>query len=951
LAHGHPTESKYHKGTNVTKSSYMPREDVKPPPTLEEQQEGARMWNSFITSQGRGDMVVPIPGNVSSNNNNIKMATDIKEGNATTESSTHPFKSVGKFTFVPHQRSNIQGFGSGELPLENELEKFASVNYIWSFGALSTNESNFPDRTYMKNGIKKNQLVIRSDGTSSARKRRTYAEQRYDIDTAYFIDDVNIQKIIAPNAKTRGSNAFGFSWKVHEPYSMGQFLQSMQLAAVQAQGPKANYLQVPWVLIMETIGELDNGKIARGPSRYFPLKIFKMDFNAGSSGSVYDVQANAWNDQALTDATQTIKADLTISGRDVEEMLQSGINSLTTGINTNLLNNRIKAARKDKGKWADTDEYIILFPKDEASSSFEHSVSKHDNTCMTGDIQYKSFDLDEAFKSGDTETLSGTGFNAEHPGESGSIEEQKRQFLLGRGGWSIKRSNLSEGIKAKYTGVQGEKNYIAWHKVTPPYAFSKGGMPFGISQFAYNGEVGILKRDSTVINKKERTVNFRAGTKISKIIEEVLLISSFGDKLANPDKYKDHLGMVNWFRIHTHVYTLDGVETEKAMGRKARIYVYRVLPYKVHIDKFNMPNAAPPGYDQLRTQAVKHYNYIYSGLNKDILDFNLEFNNAFYNSLAIDKQNQSESAKLSEKGSAQKEVTQDINPVEPTANQGQTAEFDKQNSGSQTAGATEETPERRIARSFNEAIMNSAVDLLTCDMTIMGDPYYMADSGVGNFNSEGSKYMNIKKNGAIDHESGEVDVIINFKTPIDLGVEGPKWDGAAIEVKDFSGLYKVWAVDSIFSGNEFRQELKMIRRRNQHTPHVSEHPIYADREKYDKAVAEAMENGDQYDIAFAKADLNADGKLSEHEVNLAGGDYADLNGREMKLAKMKAEGTADAARVESAERSAKIKDQKDAIAGRGKYKTYTGNVRVREATTQEKAEFGVDPYSPGLGPT
>ena len=131
---------------------------------------------------------------------------------------------------------------------------------------------------------------------------------------------------------------------------MGQLLQTMQLCAKNA--GYLDYLQTSYVLIYEPVGRLDDGTAMSGPKRFFPLKIYKMDINASTGGTVYDIQANAWNTDALSDLHQTLKTDVNISGRNLEEICQSGLNSLTTAINTNLLNNRIKTAKEKKTNWS-----------------------------------------------------------------------------------------------------------------------------------------------------------------------------------------------------------------------------------------------------------------------------------------------------------------------------------------------------------------------------------------------------------------------------------------------------------------------------------------------------------------------------------------------------------------------------------------------------------------------
>ena len=62
-----------------------------------------------------------------------------------------------------------------------------------------------------------------------------------------------------------------------------------------------------------------------------------------------------------------------------------------------------------------------------------------------------------------------------------------------------------------------------------------------------------------------------------------------------------------------------------------------------------------------------------------------------------------------------------------------------------------------------------------------------------------------------------------------------------------------------------------------------------EKKKYEKAVATAEESGDKYDIAFAKADLNADGKLTvskERAFMQMDGIYDDLKMHKLKVKQM-----------------------------------------------------------------
>ena len=99
---------------------------------------------------------------------------------------------------------------------------------------------------------------------------------------------------------------------------------------------------------------------------------------------------------------------------------------------------------------------------------------------------------------------------------------------------------------------------------------------------------------------------------------------------------------------------------------------------------------------------------------------------------------------------------------------------------SDSAGAVPETPEMAVARRFHNAIIDSGSDLVTADMEIWGDPYFIADSGMGNYNSEPLPgTINLNADGSINHQNGEVDVNVNFRTPVDFSPEGISIENAS----------------------------------------------------------------------------------------------------------------------------------------------------------------------------
>ena len=105
-----------------------------------------------------------------------------------------------------------------------------------------------------------------------------------------------------------------------------------------------------------------NVRLVPGATRYFPIHIINSTFNVTEQGSTYDVAYVKHNDQSFGDNQQATKNDLNLSGRDVQEVLQTGGKSLTSVLNERLLKG------KEAKQVSKTDQYIIMFPKERSTA-------------------------------------------------------------------------------------------------------------------------------------------------------------------------------------------------------------------------------------------------------------------------------------------------------------------------------------------------------------------------------------------------------------------------------------------------------------------------------------------------------------------------------------------------------------------------------------------------------
>ena len=693
------------------------------------------------------------------------------------------------------------GFGSvfggvGKQP--NPLEQFASFNYVFTLGCLSEFELSFPDLTYRRRdpGI----VILRSGGGPTPGSATLYESSGK---VEYFIDDVEIETIVAGNEATRSTNATSLNFKVTEPYSMGLFLQALQVAAKRA--GYDSYIEAPYLLTVEFKGYDDSGKYIHASNlrRMFPLKLVNIEFDVTEAGSVYAVQAIPYHEIALTDETQNTHTDVSFAGSTVAEMLQTGARSLTR-----VLNDREIAAER-AGKVKKGNQYVIMFPNtsssaQESSQFMMGQPAQADDTATTREFTEEELKRYYVSATGDTE---------------GKVPADYKNEIANIAGITVKRSSIGENIR-EYSERLDNMNDIGKSKIVNANT-DGGNRPMQTPTNAENentrGEVNCCLVNLT---GDVRQATFSSGKKIQTIIEEIIILSEYGRSIAS--KRPDANGMVPWFRIQSQVFNADsGQEVTAKTGIPSRIFVYRVVPYMVHMSKFQGAKDSSPGIQQLKNQAVKEYNYIYTGKNKDIIDFDINFKAAFFTSISGDLGQ----AGADSKTSVTQETTSTGPRATPNVSEGNntSGETGKTQSRPNTANRKDGSigflsPESRVAHDFNEALMNSPVDLIAVDLKILGDPYYICDSGMGNYNAlQVPGILNITGDGTMNYENGEVDIEINFRTPLDYGPNGymdfP--GGGTAPVGEFSGLYQVLFVRNEFSAGNFYQTLQTIRRPKQ----------------------------------------------------------------------------------------------------------------------------------------
>jgi hypothetical protein len=651
-----------------------------------------------------------------------------------------------------------------KLPLPNVLHDFASYNYIIGLGVLTTYDLHNPDTTYMQNitmPSKEQTILICKTGGADPNNRVKTDYGRYE----FFIDNLSIDSAIGlQNVAT--TNATTMTFTVTEPYSMGLFAMACQTASAKA--GHQNWTDAPFLLTLEFRGNDEIGMMlpVRAANRYIPIKIASMDMKVTPGGAVYECSAYAWNDQGLSYKNSALKSDMAIKGSTVQEVLQTGEQSLQAVWNT-----RLKEF-KTLGVVNVPDEVIILFPKDISSAPKSEG----------------------GFGGGAT---------------LGSASPEQVYEKLGTKLSSVNKTQVQDAEQVNLLG----KAYMGYTSEKRP------DVPFDKVADAWDEDKKVLIRAKQNSSKPtEGIFKFRQDTDIPNAINQILLSSdfpygTFDPKALSPEGYR------TWWRIDIQVYIKDPTANLDKTGVPPKIIVYRVIPYKSHSSRGIIGvNQTPVGYDKLLKNIVKEFNYTYTGKNIDVLDFNININASFFAMMTADAGRDTQDQKTSENAGQGKPDTDTINIAGAAPQQGtfsQRMEYISNLTGTDRyGGGGNDTTATRAARIYHDAITHGW-DMLNIEMKIVGDPYFIAQSGMGNYTSKQTQIANLCTDGSVNWQGAEVVIAVNFRTPIDIqndtGMYAFNGDMPTSPLMQFTGAFQITTLVSTFKGGKFEQTLSGFR--------------------------------------------------------------------------------------------------------------------------------------------
>jgi len=574
-----------------------------------------------------------------------------------------------------------------------------------------------------------------------------------------FIENVEIDSIMTFSEEGNTSLPTQIKFEVIEPYSINGFIEAMHISAVAAGYP--SYLQASFLLKMEfwgypDVGDFPEPELIKDTERYYVFGLTGVDVDITERGTRYKCTAVPYNERAFGEPN-VVKKPIKMVGETVRAIL----NDFIANINSQV------AISDEAGK--------------EGTYKTKHNVYE---------IKFPVWDEKQGFIDGPPSKIADAKFTE-------VLKDNKLYAMID-------------------PAAPGSPNAYKVDGAAQPTPAQQAKQP-----------------ESVKYNPKESSIQFAEGMNINDAITSVIrdseyvrdILKNIGKRPNNPDQY----GMLDYFLIKMEVENLDVID--EVSQKPYQKYIYVITPYKIHISR--VPNY---GHDIIKEEDLKkislrEYNYIYTGQNVDVLNFKLNFNTLFFeavpaamgnkdqpqpkNAAAPDnspevKINSDDSLKTNEQVNARSNARlqrQQVpsSPVKPTTTPIQ--------SYGGNASQPLSDPYSTLARNMHDAVINSKASMLTGEMEILGDPFYLVTGGIGNYKAKPDTSKRGKTDkGEANHNYGEILVTINFRNPIDINSfeNGGMMQFDANRVP-FSGVYRILKVASSFKDGVFKQKLDILR--------------------------------------------------------------------------------------------------------------------------------------------
>lgn len=669
-------------------------------------------------------------------------------------------------------------------PLPNVLHQYATYTYGLSLHLMSSAEYNEVVRTET---YTPKRVLVASAGRHNP---QSFPRSPFFSEDFYF-QELNLSSLIAPNSVSRNTNALEGSFTLVEPYGM-TFLNQL-IAATEADDIKSqSYLDMPYLLQIDFFAASDTGEllgVIPDLTKRIPIKFIKMDIRASTKGAEYKVQFVPFNHSAYESTSVSTPALVTVTAKTVSQFFQGRVQKPDA---SDAQERSGGMWRYDDNRYVGPDGQFINMPKTAAGPATKKEMAKISSFAGALNTWYNEIKTNNKIKTND------------------------KYFF-------------------EFDDEIADAQFTYTNKISPKD-----------TRMASKGDIVIrqssLGKDTDSYDTTMREFSINPGTSIEKVINFIVRNSDYIQRqLVIPEDYGNNIEAyqkakqdnadqpLKWFKIVPIVKLGEFDTIRKVWSREITYYVKTYEIRNVRMDVSPQGTAEYP---------CKVYDYIYTGKNDDVIDFDIHFEMLYFNAITAYrdslKQTYTMATDTAENAKSKNPENytgsaQDPNAVMPNVIK-PVVMISKNTTSSGTVTA------REVAISdLEESLMTlSQADMLNVKLKIIGDPHFIKQDDVF-YSPRGPSNANTKKsihdssaesktakdprltpNNSIITDNGQVYVHIQFRTPIDIDEStGLMRYDSKYKLSVFSGLYMILRIDSQFSNGQFIQTLDLVRLPNQ----------------------------------------------------------------------------------------------------------------------------------------
>ena len=715
----------------------------------------------------------------------------------------------------------------------NILHNYSSYTYSLSLHALGP--SDYKKLVAAPGSYTPSTVLIASGG------RYGDAFPRSDIFREdFFFDKMDLETVIGLNNQNRNSNTVTLNFTLIEPYGMTLLNRLLDLGKVI--DVKGNYIAIPYLIQIDFFGYKPDGVPVKieGITKCIPIKIATLGMKVSQKGAEYNITAYPFNHQAFSETIGTVPFKLEVTAATLGDFFLVDQQGKPSGLSDSKTDAAMSSSVTDVRATAGNDQEIAqnnaLRAGGGAANTTGTDTPEWSNSLLSGKPAKQTqlmgsgvLDLNAKI----SDTAQAERVSAENRvTELGKLKTTAAPTELRVFSYPGAINRWQEQIKKDNQQLIPDKIYFEIDPTIAECKFpNKDKISWSARSYDLAKDSNQTKHLTNVADGGDTTINHLSidrGTSILEVINLAVKSSTYiYDQILDttlqlkPDKVKAFLTQpMKWFKV---IPRIEIGEYDTQRNEFSKIITYQVIPFEVHNTKSeDAPLGGPKKY-------VKDYQYIFTGKNNDILNFDLKFDTLYFSAKTanpanreIDKQaaiNIGSKAKVTDAGEAlisreelQKMIDERIKgSVSMRHRNIFVGHIPNKELGS---GAITES----VARVNKNILTNPSGDMISVDLKIIGDPDFIKQDDYF-YSPANSMGKDKTGNGSIVTDDGEIFVNLKFNTPGDYdstGIAMP--NGSPYSANSFSGIYRVLTVKSNFGNGKFEQNLSLIRYPNQNDP-------------------------------------------------------------------------------------------------------------------------------------